>query len=114
MTDNDWGVIIAFNVYVIELDKEVIKSKKFRDRNPYLKPNKACFYVGQTCHDPITRFKQHKEGYKSNSFVKRYGLRLLRRKYIRYNPIGTHEEAEKIEQELADHLRKKGHDVLSN
>jgi hypothetical protein len=104
----------SYNVYVIELDKKVVKSKKFRERNPYMNPNKTCFYVGQTAHDPDLRFKQHKEGYKSNSFVRKYGLFLRRRIYKKYNPIETRNEAEKIEQKLTEYLRKKGHGVWSN
>jgi hypothetical protein len=96
------------------LDKDVIKSKKFRNRNPNMNPYKSCFYVGQTANNPDIRFKQHKEGYKSNSYVKRYGLRLIRRKYNRYNPIETRDEAEKIEKILTEKLRRKGHGVWSN
>ena len=114
MINQDRGVTISYNVYVIELDKEVIKSKKFRIRNPNLNPHKSCFYVGQTANDPEIRFKQHKEGYKSNSFVRRYGISLRRRKYRKYNPIETRKEAEKFEQELTRKLRKKGHGVWSN
>ena len=105
---------MPYNVYVIELDKEVMKSKKFRERNPHMNPRRACYYVGQTSHDPETRFKQHKTGYKSNSFVKRYGQRLAWRKFKKYNPIETREEAEHIEQQLTDKLRRKGHGVWSN
>ena len=105
---------MPYNVYVIELDKEVLKSKKFRERNPNLNPRLTCYYVGQTSHDPDTRFKQHKEGYKANSFVKRYGLRLVWRKFKKYNPTETREEAEYIERRLAEKLRKKGHGVWSN
>lgn len=79
-----------------------------------MNPDKVCFYVGQTFHDPDTRFKQHKKGYNSNSFVKRYGVRLRRKKYNRINPIETREEAEKFEQELTKKLRRKGHGVWSN
>ena len=105
---------MPYNVYVIELDKEVLKSKKFRERNPHMNLRLTCYYVGQTSHDPETRFKQHKDGYKANSFVKRYGLRLVWRKFKKYNPIGTREEAEYIEQMLTEKLRKKGHGVKSN
>ncbi len=96
------------------MDRRVIKSKKFRDRNPNMNPNKPLFYVGQTANDPDIRFKQHKEGYKSNNFVRKYGLTLRRRKYKKYNPIGTRLEAEKIEKELTEKLRRKGHGVWSN
>lgn len=105
---------MSYYVYVIELDKEVLTSRKFRERNAHLNPKKVCYYVGQSCHDPKTRFQQHKEGYKSNRFAKKYGLKLCRKKYQRYNPISTRNEAEKIEKGLADYLRKKGHGVWSN
>ena len=105
---------IVYNVYVIKIDKEVLKSKKFRERNPYINLRRACYYVGQTSHDPETRFKQHKTGYKSNSFVKRYGQKLVLRKFKKYNPIRTREEAEYVEQQLANKLRRKGHGVWSN
>jgi hypothetical protein len=105
---------MPYNVYVIELDKEVLKSRKFRKRNPYMNPKLTCYYVGQTNHNPNIRFKQHKNGYKANRFVKKYGFRLRLRKFKKYNPIETREEAENIEQKLADKLRKKGHGVWSN
>lgn len=105
---------MPYNVYVIKLDKEVISSKKFREKNPRINTRKACYYVGQTSHDPITRFKQHKTGYKANSFVKRYGIDLVPRKYKKYNPIQKRDEAEQIEQWLTNKLRKKGHGVWSN
>jgi predicted GIY-YIG superfamily endonuclease len=105
---------MPYNVYVIELDKEVLNSKKFRKRNPNLNLRRSCFYVGQTTYDPVTRFKQHKMGYKANSFVKRFGIRLVWRKFKKYNPIGNREEAEHIEQWLTENLREKGHGVWSN
>ena len=105
---------MSYNVYVIKLDKQVLSSKKFREKNPCIKTRKACYYVGQTCHDPKTRFKQHKKCYKSNSFVKRYGVKLVPRKFKKYNPIKKRKDAEQIEKWLANKLRKKGHGVWSN
>lgn len=105
---------MVYNVYVIELDKEVLASKKFRIKNPTMNPRKACFYVGQTMHDAETRFKQHKEGYKANRFAKKYGLRLEPRIYSRFNPISKRKDAERIEQWIAEKLREKGHGVWSN
>lgn len=96
------------------MDKEVINSKKFKKLNPNINPKKVCFYVGQTAHEPEIRFKQHKMGYKSNNFVRKYGLYLRKRKYKKYNPIETRDKAEKIERELTEKLRKKGHGVWSN
>jgi hypothetical protein len=105
---------MAYNVYVIELDKEVMTSKKFREKNPKINPSLAYFYVGQTAHDPITRFKQHKAGYKANGLVKKYGLRLVPKIYSHFNPISKRKEAEKIEQWVALKLREKGHGIWSN
>ena len=105
---------MSYFVYVIELDKEVLKSKKFWERNPNMNPKKACFYVGQSAHNPDTRFKQHKIGYKSNSYVRRYGMSLRKRIYKKFNPIKTRKEAEIIEKKLAEKLRRKGHGVWSN
>jgi hypothetical protein len=105
---------MPYNVYIIKLDKEVIKSKKFRDHNPEMNPRRACYYVGQTFHNPITRFKQHKSGYKSNIFVKKYGTQLEWKKFKKYNPIETRDKAEYIEMLLTEKLRKKGHGTWSN
>ncbi|MBS3749076.1 MAG: hypothetical protein KGY65_06705 [Candidatus Thermoplasmatota archaeon] len=105
---------MPYYVYVINLDKEVKKSKRFRNRNPQMERRKTCLYVGQTCRDPKIRFQQHKNGYKSNRFVKKYGVKLNPRLYNRYNPIQTRREAELIEQQLAEKLRRKGHGVWSN
>ncbi len=105
---------MPYNVYVIKLDKEVLKSKKFRERNPNLNLRRACYYIGQTSHDPNIRFQQHKAGYKSNSFVKKYGIRLVYRKFKKYNPVKTRKEAEELEKWLTHRLRKKGHGVWSN
>ena len=105
---------MPYNVYVIELDQEVLNSRKFRKHNQYLNPKLVCFYVGQTYHPPEVRFRQHKEGYKANRFVKKYGIRLRPKKYQKYNPIKTRKEAEEIEQKLTEKLRAKGHGVWSN
>jgi hypothetical protein len=105
---------MPYYVYVIELDGEVLNSKKFRDQNLRMKPRKACLYVGQSCHDPETRFQQHKQGYKSNRYVRKYGLRLKKRLYKKYNPMKTRKESELMEKKLAEKLRKKGYGVWSN
>ena len=105
---------MVYNVYVIELDKQVLTSKKFREKNPQMNPKLACFYVGQTTHDPDTRYKQHKEGYKANRFAKKYGLRLEPKIFSSFNPIAKRKEAERIEQWIAKKLKEKGHGVWSN
>ena len=62
------------NIYVIELDKEVLKEPKFLKANPNYKPGKKCFYVGETAKTPENRFEDHKKGNNSNKFVKKYGI----------------------------------------
>jgi len=105
---------MSYNVYVIELDKEVLSSKRFRVKNPQMNTRKTCYYVGQTIHDPETRFKQHKQGYKANQFARKYGLRLEPRIFSKFNPITNRKEAERIEQWITEKLREKGHGVWSN
>ncbi len=105
---------MLYYVYVIRLDDAVLKSWKFKSRNPDINMGLPCFYVGQSCHPPETRFWQHKKGYKGNRFVKDFGLGLCPRLYKRFNPIGSRKEAESIEAMLTERLRSKGHGVWSN
>lgn len=105
---------MKYYVYVIRLDNSVLKSRKFRLRNPEVNMSLPCFYVGQSCHPPETRFWQHKKDYKGNRFVKKFGLGLCPRLYEIFNPISTRKEAERIETMLTENLRSKGHGVWSN
>jgi hypothetical protein len=105
---------MKYYVYVIRLDNAVLKSRKFKRRNPKAIFGLSCFYVGQSCHPPETRFWQHKKGYKGNRFVKDFGLGLCPQLYESFNPIVTRKEAEIIEFKLTESLRKKGHGVWSN
>ena len=101
-------------VYVIELDQSVAQLNRFRKKNPkYLKGN-CCVYVGQSSRKPALRFEQHKEGYKSSSYAKIYGLKLRPDLYEKYNPIPTRKDAEKIEEMVGKDLRKKGYGVWFN
>ncbi len=99
---------MKYYIYVIELDNCVGKSKKFKKQNPYLVFGSRCFYVGQSVKAPMLRFKQHKDGYKSNSFARRFGLHLVPEFYEKYNPIPTRKDAEELEEYVAHQLRKKG------
>jgi NTP pyrophosphatase (non-canonical NTP hydrolase) len=56
------------------------------------------------------RFANHKAGYKSNRYVRRYGLRLLPELYECFNPM-PYEAARQMEMELADELQEKGYAV---
>lgn len=101
------------NIYVIELELTVLEHKKFRDANPDYIEGKKCFYVGMTGKTPQERFLQHKNGHKSNSYVKKYGLGLRPWYFQRSNPM-TYDEALKMEIEKTRLLRKRGYGVWSN
>lgn len=100
-------------VYVIELDREVLKERKFVRENPRRDPLRPCVYVGSTCLTPAERFRAHMRGHKANPFVYRYGVRLRPDLYEQY-PELTREEAELSERELALTLRRQGYGVWYN
>jgi len=103
-----------YYVYVIELDPLVADQRKFRDKNPkYIKGN-GCVYVGQSVRKPNLRFEQHKEGYRSNKYAKRFGLKLRPDLFEKYNPVPTRKDAEEIEQMLGKELRGRGYGVWYN
>tara|TARA_S200000501_G_scaffold160645_1_gene151494 strand:+ start:20971 stop:21291 length:321 start_codon:yes stop_codon:yes gene_type:complete len=101
-------------VYVIELDPVVSEKRFFRLKNPKFIKGNPCVYVGQSTRKPSLRFEQHKEGYKSNSFAKLFGVRLLPDLYEKYNPIPTREDALEIESMIGVKLRKAGFGVWYN
>ncbi len=105
---------MSYYIYVIELDRSVYKSLKFKKQNPHFYFRNPCFYVGQTSRSPMLRFKQHKDGYKSNIFVKKFGLHLVPSLYEKYNPIPTRKDAEELEEYLANKLRAEKYGVWSN
>ena len=99
------------HIYVIELDKKVLKEPQFKKANPdYIKGHR-CFYVGQTGKTPEQRFKDHKDNRNANSYVRDFGIKLIPKKYKSFNPIPTLEAAEAIEKRRARKLRKKGYGV---
>ena len=100
----------TFNVYVVELDKEVLSIPKFVKANPDHDPNKACFYVGMTGLTPQERYENHKAGHKANRYVRKYGLWLRKKMYQKHNPMTRNDAVEK-EKDLAEELRAKGHAV---
>jgi hypothetical protein len=96
-----------YHVYVVKLDGAVLNHAKFRDANPQRNPLKACVYVGMTGLTPEERLRNHKKGHKANSYVHRYGVKLLPHLYERYNPM-TYRDAVVREELLAEHLRRLG------
>ena len=98
------------NVYVIELDKAVLKFDEFVKANPQYKEGMPCLFVGETRHTPQKRFNYHLVGYKSHEFVRRYARRLAPEYYARLNPV-SRDQAKVEEQGLADRLRALGYAV---
>ena len=99
-----------YSVYVIELDARVWNHARFREANPEHDFTKPCVYVGMTGLPVERRFANHRRGHKSNSFVAKYGVRLLPGHYRRLNPMG-YELAKLTEVTLALRLRARGYAV---
>ena len=98
------------NVYVVELDPVVLNFVRFRNANPNRDMLKPCVYVGMTGLSPEERFAKHKAGIRANSYVQRFGLRLLPRLYAYANPM-PYEAAREMEVELAIALQEEGYAV---
>ena len=105
---------MKYYLYVIELDKQVGKLIKFRKQSPKFLLGNRCFYVGQSAKKPPIRFRQHKGGYKSNTYAKRFGMRLAPEFYEKYNPIPTRKDAEELEIYVTMKLRQERYGVWSN
>ena len=99
-----------YHVYVVELSDAVWNIARFRKANPGYTLGQPFVYVGMTGLDPDLRFDKHKAGFQSNSYVKKFGLRLLPRLYAMYNPM-PYEGARDMEVELGIALREAGYGV---
>lgn len=64
-------------------------------------------YVGKTSRKPEVRFQQHKNGYKSSKYVRKYGVRLLPGLFEHLNPMSSSEAVE-LEVNIAVALKKAG------
>jgi predicted GIY-YIG superfamily endonuclease len=92
----------GYYVYVVELDDAV---------GPRRNPRYPSVYVGQSVVPPKDRLRQHKDGYRSSRYVRKYGKHLRPRLYRHFNPMATRDEAVAAEQELARRLRNRGYTV---
>ena len=99
-----------YHVYVIELSPDVLLLARFRKCNPNYVDGKPCVYVGMTGLDPDVRFDKHMAGIQSNSYVRRYGLRLLPDLYEGFNPM-SYQDAVTREVEVGIDLRSAGFGV---
>ena len=112
---------LTHNLYVVELSSQIWSDNwRFRKANPHYRGVMGCLYVGMTSHSPQDRFAKHKSGYKSKRGVKissyvveQYGLYLRPSLYAELNPM-TRMRAIKMEQRLAESLRKQGYAVWWN
>ncbi|MDX1408640.1 MAG: GIY-YIG nuclease family protein [Saprospiraceae bacterium] len=113
---------MPYQVYVIELSRKVFtKNRRFREANPQYNGVLECLYVGMTSTTPKQRFAQHKKGLRSkkghklsSNLVHKYGLYLRPSLYEHLNPVRTRAEGLKLEQQLAQELRRKRYAVWYN
>jgi hypothetical protein len=94
------------NLYVITLDPQVLERREFRDANPGYIEGMPCVYVGITIHEPGDRFEQHRAGYRSSKYPRRYGVELALDLIDGFDTSGLAEDDR--EPALADWLRKQG------
>jgi len=102
----------ARNLYVITLDPEVLWRREFRQANLSYIDGMPCVYVGMTIHVPGDRFQQHKLGYRSSKYPRKFGIELTLELMDGFDasvwPLAEREAA------LADWLRQQGIAVWQN
>jgi hypothetical protein len=99
-------------LYVITLDPEVLWIKEFRQKNPGYIEGMPCIYVGMTIHNPGDRFEQHKAGYRSSKYPRKYGVELALELVDGFDGEGLNDNER--EAALADWLRDQGCAVWQN
>jgi len=106
-------VDMSYRLYVVQLDRDVVKSRRFRDANPHASDRSPCLYVGSTAHSAEDRFLQHKQGKFSNrGWVEKFGSCLLPELSSGFE-YTSRVAAERAEAQLADSLRERGFAVWS-
>ena len=110
--------VLARRLYVIALDKEVLKEPGFRKYNPQYEEGKNCYYVGESGYSAEKRFEIHKnkiptrKGFSQhNKYVTKYGLYLSKTQYPNVPEFKTSDEGKALEKNKTRQLRKKGHAV---
>ena len=102
----------ARNLYVITLHPAVLDCQEFRDANPNYVEGMPCVYVGLTIHEPGDRYEQHKTGYRSSKYPRRFGVELALDLIDGFDGSGLSDEDR--ESALADWLRDQGYAVWQN
>lgn len=98
-------------VYVVLLSSGVLKHQKFIKANLAYKLGEPCVYVGMTGLDPDTRFDKHKAGIQANSYVQKYGLRLMPEVVDDLKQPMTYNDAQYLEVEVGIKLKELGYGV---
>lgn len=99
-----------YYVYVIFLREEAKqKYPKFHGLDPNLPP----VYVGQSYNKPEDRLKIHLTGEKHYSrHARNFGIRLIPELYQDYNPLSSRDQSLRVEDALAEKLRRLGYSVF--
>ncbi|MEN8108495.1 MAG: hypothetical protein ABFS22_10885 [Pseudomonadota bacterium] len=100
------------NLYVITLDPDVLWTREFRHENPGYIEGLPCVYVGMTIHEPGDRFEQHRSGYRSSKYPRKYGIELAQELIEGFDGEGLDDEEQ--EAALAGWLRDQGFAVWQN
>ena len=99
------------NVYVALLSPAALRDPNVRRLNPQRDPAKPAVYVGMTGLPVDHRFENHRNGYKSSRYVRKYGVRLMPELFAHLNPM-PFEAAVEMEKDLAEDLRHEGYAVV--
>ena len=100
------------NLYVITLHPDVLQQKAFLEVNPGYIEGMPCVYVGITIHTPGDRFQQHKVGYRSSKYPRKYGIELALDLLDGFDETGLSDREK--EPALAGWLREQGIAVWTN
>lgn len=108
----------TYRIYVIKLRPEFANEPGVMERNPNRNPQLECVYVGQTYLSPEERFDIHVNGGKSkrgfqlrSRKIKKFIDRLMPELYEHLPSVKTRDEADAMEEQLAEKLRSKGYTV---
>ena len=100
------------NLYIITLHPDVLDHADFRHANPAYVVGMPCVYVGLTIHTPGDRYEQHKTGYRSSRYPRRYGIELALELMDGFDASDLNDTQR--EAALADWLRDQGYGVWQN
>ena len=100
-------------VYAIELSDQVRLDAAFRSKNPLMRRDRLCLYVGGTGLTPEQRFQNHRNGHKSSWYASRFGVDLRPDLYGHF-PAVSWDRCQRLEPAFAELLREWGHGVWQN